>query len=653
MRQRLFLCYFIAFSTLFSSSLVAKEITPLSGVAGRQGLLPNTAPTARQLKNHKNSLAQRLNEAQKNKLQDFWFSSFLGPNWNPANIDTSRPASFQTDFYSLRTQGSNSIRWALRSTNHIDYPFLRIPKKCNDAVTRMTTTVQTYILRWEQGIAITERENHIKEDLEEEVKRIKARLDELYRSDLAKDCFEPAAMAYILKSLGALGSQKVNSFQTESYRLLLAFLYNHGYLEILTPGKRCNAGGLWNRKKEPENETLDSDFIMYGAYICQNSVISIDPFQAPFDLAASLLHELDHLFRDKYSELYQSGNSEDDSLKKSFFDLGLDEYLASTVGATFQIVKTLQNQPLWKLAEGDSIQSILPNNDLTKFDPNFGEGQITALGLFKAFWGEGGLLSETSARLSSLSDSYFLAFLSSDPKKSLKSKGISVTSDFSNKISHMRENIFHKIADAYQLDSTELLNHSKEALNKNGLKNSPLLLWNKYVIANLAGEENYQLDSASPHQLWVQYAFWDLFRRLQAEKTASCNGFEKLMAAKSGDIQSYLGATRHYSRDDTQEHLCRNATYYDKTDSPACDSPGYSCPYRQPFLLHVDSKLEGASVRPEGSSVRPEGSSVRPEGSGVRPEGASVRPEGSGVRPEGSSVRPEGSAVRPEIAVKP
>ena len=89
-------------------------------------------------------------------------------------------------------------------------------------------------------------------------------------------------------------------FESDWLPNLTRKLLDAGKLKMLTPALRKTLGGEWNtRESNGENAAI-------GAYDCMSSTIYVDAELRPLDLASTLYHEMDHLFRDKYAS-YPAG----------------------------------------------------------------------------------------------------------------------------------------------------------------------------------------------------------------------------------------------------------------------------------------------------------------------------------------------------------
>ncbi len=118
------------------------------------------------------------------------------------------------------------------------------------------------------------------------------------------------------------------------------YLYKEGYLKLVDDLK---VSGLHNN--------------ILGSYQCENTQINILIHQSPYDLAATVMHELDHLFRDKYT-------SEDFMNLES--DVLFDETIANTTAGFYQLLawerlnkpKLIKNENFNFFSEEGSILSI-------------------------------------------------------------------------------------------------------------------------------------------------------------------------------------------------------------------------------------------------------------------------------------------------------
>ncbi len=102
-------------------------------------------------------------------------------------------------------------------------------------------------------------------------------------------CFRPVGEAYILHSASLLQ----NSDHSTVYALGVLLQWGKK-IQLLTPSLRAEMGGAWADKNKKNK------YKILGAYACSNSKIFIDPYLPPYDVGATFIHELSHLFLDKY-----------------------------------------------------------------------------------------------------------------------------------------------------------------------------------------------------------------------------------------------------------------------------------------------------------------------------------------------------------------
>ncbi|OFZ19126.1 MAG: hypothetical protein A2X94_10290 [Bdellovibrionales bacterium GWB1_55_8] len=122
-------------------------------------------------------------------------------------------------------------------------------------------------------------------------------------------CFKPLARLYAVGAVYLVGRDR---FQND-YAAALSALANANLLEPVTAEMRAELGGLWLKD-------------ILGAYDCSETRIFFEPFQTPVNLGVTLIHELDHLLRDKLFNLSRTMLRMRDSIL-------LDESLASLHGA--------------------------------------------------------------------------------------------------------------------------------------------------------------------------------------------------------------------------------------------------------------------------------------------------------------------------------
>ncbi len=174
------------------------------------------------------------------------------------------------------------------------------------------------------------------------------------------DCYELAMSRHVLSSLYIYWLQiaehpkNLNDKILQDEILLAATvataLARDGKIKFITPEVRGQTRGLWQkRNSNGEHEIL-------GGYDCQTSTIFIDPTLAPFNLGATLVHELDHLFRDKYFDFSAQGLN-----AKTY--LLMDELIASSHAGFLQ--KSLHFLSGYEIAN-DFIATKIPGATMAK-----------------------------------------------------------------------------------------------------------------------------------------------------------------------------------------------------------------------------------------------------------------------------------------------
>jgi len=76
----------------------------------------------------------------------------------------------------------------------------------------------------------------------------------------------------------------------------VATLIRKNKLIFLTPENRRKLGGKWNEL------TPEGEYTSVGAYDCMTSIVYVDPTLRPLDFSITLIHELDHVYRDKFMD---------------------------------------------------------------------------------------------------------------------------------------------------------------------------------------------------------------------------------------------------------------------------------------------------------------------------------------------------------------
>lgn len=156
-------------------------------------------------------------------------------------------------------------------------------------------------------------------------------------------CFDFVSAALIFSSLTHLELRDWMPPEVSPNPAILANLFFlAGKLVVLTPKRREEMGGIWNLKSD------GNLFKVQGAYNCSDSKIYIDVFQPLYNLGASMFHEEDHFFRDKFSQEVTKNLDAKVSLL-------LDETLAAVGAGYYQILRSV-------VLEGSVV-----NGDLSMF----------------------------------------------------------------------------------------------------------------------------------------------------------------------------------------------------------------------------------------------------------------------------------------------
>lgn len=142
-------------------------------------------------------------------------------------------------------------------------------------------------------------------------------------------CFDSVARAYAVGSVAMLES----SYDQTLLKLASYFAYDlpgwnrateYPRVSILTPTRRKDFGCVWTTAGQ------NYAYKAFGGFFCNTSTIAIDPFLPPANLAASFIHEIDHLLRDKVGRI---ATSEDEVRELTIYD----EALSSTLSAFLQL----------------------------------------------------------------------------------------------------------------------------------------------------------------------------------------------------------------------------------------------------------------------------------------------------------------------------
>jgi len=131
-----------------------------------------------------------------------------------------------------------------------------------------------------------------------------SRLQDLiaYRKTIPAPCILPTAIFLAAMAMDKLAHVEPGLFGTSEAApladILIQELYSSSHLALLTPEERLRRGISWQSRDRQGN------YLIFAEYRCSDqdavkAMIYFDPNLPPFDLAAALIHEMDHLFRDK------------------------------------------------------------------------------------------------------------------------------------------------------------------------------------------------------------------------------------------------------------------------------------------------------------------------------------------------------------------
>jgi len=150
-----------------------------------------------------------------------------------------------------------------------------------------------------------------------------------------------------------------DGFYRDDLVLMVILLANKNVIHFLTPELRHKMAdgkkSLWTAQK-------NGDYLLSGVYRCQNSQIYLSSSLRPFNLAASLAHEIDHLYRDKtgFRFMWDWINNKD---VRSF--VISDEILASLYGALYQ-----RNLFLLDKESGSTVDYTTQGDEFNLFQKN-------------------------------------------------------------------------------------------------------------------------------------------------------------------------------------------------------------------------------------------------------------------------------------------
>lgn len=153
---------------------------------------------------------------------------------------------------------------------------------------------------------------------------------------------------------------------------MLTSLRDNGKLNPIGQAERSKLGENWSKKSENDKDRYE----ILGGYDCSSSAIVYDITLPPLDMAAILVHELNHLVRDKF------GEHTPETEEEVFIEVFSDEFMASTLAGFSQLQKTTSNlryrNPTGR--DGVSVEGF----------PNLGDGTLfnRKSGNLRAIWKE-------------------------------------------------------------------------------------------------------------------------------------------------------------------------------------------------------------------------------------------------------------------------
>ncbi len=483
---------------------------------------------------------------------------------------------------------------------------------CLKALERIQQTIRTdYKYAYPKNEA--EKSNRIFDDIQ----------DLLKSPVLSKTCRETANQVYAL--VAPLGLP--NSLEGSYIFLETLNLFQMDLLRPLTPQLRDELGGEWRKK----SLFRKNQYQIMGAYDCLQSIVWFDPSQRPFDLAATLAHEVEHFYQDKITHWE---NSNDFTPARIADTLNIDESLATLHSSFAQFIQDREFNRDFYRRNGEE-RHFQPKKPFRYFTLGLDNTLYSQNGILDALW-----KSQTHFFKDTLYTSHPLllrALHELPPPEDIRWDEVSEGTKYFKRLPPSFRALYelsNKIRSAYFLGNVSSPNRALRRIQLE-FKRRPLM------VLPLAGLSfAHQEFSKGEYKRTAEIIGESTFEKLRAEKnhyprpielyfergfspSEGCREFTRL--AKEGRIDDYLG-TRLGGKQSGGDGV-----------RPGGDGvrPG------------------GDGVRPGGDGVRPGGDGVRPGGDGVRPGGDGVRPGGDGVRPGGDGVRPGGDGVRPSTQTYP
>ena len=156
-------------------------------------------------------------------------------------------------------------------------------------------------------------------------------------------CFESALRVMALAP-GYASTEQISQWtgnggtsSVDDVAQLAAELMDLGKFRFLTKSLRGKLAGKW-LDQIPGTD----DYSTIGGYDCATSTIYVDPYLRPFDLFATVLHEMDHFLRDKFLEpkpsnwlpaKFFSGPESSQEMNWSLYNLADEAYATMDSGA--------------------------------------------------------------------------------------------------------------------------------------------------------------------------------------------------------------------------------------------------------------------------------------------------------------------------------
>lgn len=148
---------------------------------------------------------------------------------------------------------------------------------------------------------------------------LKTRLESLINSK--NKCAEAASLTYLVSLIQ--GTELTNREGNHRLQLLAVLLLQKKKLHFITSNQRQELAHKYNNSIWTKQR--GDAYTMYGAYDCNGSNIYIDIGLSPFDVIATFVHELDHLFRDRLDDVKDEPLAEEltAAIRAAHFELNM------------------------------------------------------------------------------------------------------------------------------------------------------------------------------------------------------------------------------------------------------------------------------------------------------------------------------------------